>query len=41
MDNFKRTIIKEYRKQIEISLGKGNNTQAKQFQQRIDILLKN
>ena len=41
MDNFKKTVIKEYRKQIEISLGKGNKTQAKQFQQRIEILLKN
>ena len=41
MDKFKQTVIKEYKKQIEISLSKGNTTQAKQFQQRIDILLKN
>lgn len=40
MDNFKKTVIKEYKKQIQISLSKGNTTQAKQFQQRIDILLK-
>ena len=41
MDNFKETVIKEYRKQIEISLSKSDTVQAKQFQQRIDILLKN
>jgi len=40
MDKFKQTVIKEYRKQIEISLGKADIVQAKQFQKRIDILLK-
>ena len=36
--NFKETIIKEYKKQMKISLSKGDKTSAKQFEKRIDIL---
>ena len=38
--SFNKLIIKEYKKQIQISLSKGNETHAKQFKKRLDALLK-
>jgi len=38
MSNFKETVIKEYQKQIKISLSKGDKASAEQFKLRIKIL---
>ena len=38
--NFNKIIIKEYQKQIKISLSKGDKNQAKHFKKRVDVLLK-